>query len=98
MKNEQLEMIAYNLIEITMAEALTDREARFIVEDLERYGLEAVTNANGRIIRVEVVEAEESMHTIVETLGDIGVTEDIGLIRIITELEPQWEREVDAVY
>ena len=93
MDNEDtLEMIAINEIVITMHEPVTDREARYIIEEAERIGMQAVVHNGNRIFTFEVADPED-MEDIIGITGDLGITEDIGLIRMITSLEPQWVRE-----
>lgn len=97
MNDDQLELIATNVIEITMVDALSDMEARRLIEGVERYGIDASVNASGRIAVFEV-HGDEQMQDILGEMGDMGLVEDIGLIRIITELEPQWERQIEVQF
>lgn len=96
MKNdndEYLELITYNQIEIVMSEALTDIECRRLVETLERYGIEAAINRQGRIL---TFDAElDQLQDITGEMADMGLVEDIGLIKHVTTFEPQWTKDAE---
>lgn len=95
--SDTLEMIAYNIIEIIMHDPFSDMEAECIITELDRLGMDSTVNQSGRILTVDVMDADEDMRTILEVVGSLGCTEDIGLIKIMTQLEPQWERETHDI-
>lgn len=94
--SDELEMIAYNYLEITMFEPLTDMEIQHLFNSLERTGIEMSVNRQGRILTFDA--HLDDLSEITGELADMGLVEDIGLLKVVTTFEPQWEREADGIY
>lgn len=82
-----LELIAHNTYEFTMIDPLTDRECVVLGELAHEAGVDVAVNKSGRIITVEC----DDMPDATGLLAELGLVETIGLIRHITEYEPQWD-------
>ena len=91
--DDMLELIAYNTIEMIMTNPLSDLECRRLMEGLERYGIDAAINRQGRILTFDAHMDELS--DITGELADMGLVEDIGLIKVVTSFEPQWTRDAE---
>ena len=89
-----LELIAYNMIEMVMTTGLTHQECVRLEQMLERNEIYVAFNSTGRVLTFECDEVEEGMKEITAAMADMGLVEDIGLIKWITTFEPQWTEEM----
>ena len=89
--NDTLELIAHNYIEITMFDPLSDNECMQLVASLERLGIDTAINSKGRILTFDA--HLDDLEEITGELADMGLVEDIGLIKHVVSFEPQWTRE-----
>lgn len=88
--DDTLELIAYNTIQLTMYDDIVDGEAYHIGIEAERLGMDWVLSQSRRVITFEVPE-HDSLADIIDIMGDLSLTESIGKIQMMTDLEPQWE-------
>ena len=91
--NDELELIAYNQIEMIMTNPLSDMECRRLIEGLERCGLHTAINRQGRILTFDA--HMDDLSDITGELADMGLVEDIGLIKVQITFEPQWSKEAE---
>ena len=91
--DEMLELIAYNSIELIMHDPLSDAECQTLITSLERLGIDTAINRQGRILTFDA--HMEDLAEITGEMADMGLVEDIGLIKVVTSFEPQWTREAE---
>ena len=72
--------------EITLIDELTEMEFEWLAERLTREGDTVAMNSSGRIL---LWETESEVEEVIEVLARLGVADDVGLIRKITEYEPE---------
>ena len=72
--------------EITLIDELTEMEFEWLAEKLTREGDTVAMNSSGRIL---LWETESEVEEVIEVLARLGVADDVGLIRKITEYEPE---------
>ena len=89
-----LELIAHNMIEMVMTSGLTHNECVRLEQMLERDEIYVAFNKNARVLTFECEEVEEGMKEITAAMADLGLVEEIGLIKWITTFEPQWTEEM----
>ena len=82
-----LQLITYNRFEVILVTPLTDHEIGYLEMLITEDELDFHINASGRIVVIEADHIEE----ITGYFQEMGLIEDIGLIRHITEYEPQFE-------
>ena len=79
-------MSVLSTYEITMVEPLTETEFVFLEGMASREGDQVAMNQNGRIFLWETdLEIEE----VIEVVARAGFADDVGLIKKITEYEPE---------
>ena len=90
MDNDQdyISLVAHTHIEITLIDPLTALEAFKLIGALEKEGIETTINASSRIIMCETDELED----VTKHLAELGLVEHIGLIKLISTFEPDFQR------
>ena len=91
--SDELELIAHNTIEMILTDPLSDHECTRLVQSLERIGIEMAINQKGRILTFDA--HMDDLQDITGELADMGLVEDIGLIKVVTSFEPQWTKEAE---
>ena len=91
--SDELELIAYNTIEMILTDPLTDAECTRLVQSLERIGIDTAINQRGRILTFDA--HMDDLQDITGELAEMGLVEDIGLIKVVTSFEPQWTKEAE---
>ena len=83
--------MVHNRFEVTLLEPVIEIEALVIIMDAQNKKWDLVINQTGRIL---TIEGPKTIKPVVKFLADIGLGPDVGLIRKITEYEPdEFEKE-----
>ena len=86
-----IEVISYTTIEVTLNEPATESEILHLVDcAAEKIDTEMVANQSGRIL----LFASEDLQEVLQFLVGHGFVYEIGLIKLVTELEPMWSEEL----
>ena len=72
--------------EVTLLDPLIEAEFEWLAEKLTKNGDTIAMNSSGRIL---LWETELEIEDVIEMLAKYGVADDVGLIRKITEYEPE---------
>lgn len=84
-------IMVHNRFEITLLEPLVQVEALVIIMEAENKRWNLVVNQTGRIL---TIEGPKTIKPVIKFLANIGLGPDVGLIKKITEYEPdQYEKE-----
>ena len=91
--SDSLSLLVTNIITVTLTDPLTSGEGYKIVSALKENGFESTVSKSNRILTVEV-ESLDDLEIITAELAELGLVESIGLIRQVTEFEPQWDHNM----
>ena len=84
-------IMVHNRFEVTLLEPLVEVEALILITDAENKKWDLKVNQNGRIL---TIEGPKTIKPLIKFLANIGLGPDVGLIKRITEYEPdEYEKE-----